>query len=313
MSKGINRGFHSQMEGTSRKPHIEMPPLPEEKPVQVIQQEPAQQEPIQHFPDYQLPENEVVTEEIEQEVVDNSPVDEHLEQVEQEQEEQTPDPRDPRESFKQIRSAKEKAERERDALMSKMLELQSQQLAKANPKVEEPDELDLDVDPETLLEAKHMQKYIKQMKEMKKELRDYKSQSQEMVMERKLKSQYPDFDAVLNANSISALNDKHPSIAKALSNIPDDYEKAVAAYEMIKNLNINEDPMARKKSAINSAPVNSDKAKAVVNSNKPRPLASVSPQQGDSPLSKANAFANGMTDDLKEQLRKEMNQARRGF
>lgn len=36
----------------------------------------------------------------------------------------------------------------------------------------------------------------------------------------------------------------------------------------------------------------------------------LSPQQGDSPLSKANAFANGLTEDLKKQLQKEMFEAR---
>jgi hypothetical protein len=57
----------------------------------------------------------------------------------------------------------------------------------------------------------------------------------------------------------------------------------------------------------------SDRLKALKNSQKPRPLASVSPQQGDGPLSKANAFANGMTAELKEQLRKEMYAARKNW
>ena len=52
-----------------------------------------------------------------------------------------------------------------------------------------------------------------------------------------------------------------------------------------------------------------DKAKAVINAQKPRPLTSISPQQGDSPLSKANAFANGLTPELQAQLLKEMKQS----
>jgi hypothetical protein len=41
-------------------------------------------------------------------------------------------------------------------------------------------------------------------------------------------------------------------------------------------------------------------------------MASISPQQGDSPLTKANAFANGeLTPELKAQLWKETNQYRR--
>ncbi len=49
------------------------------------------------------------------------------------------------------------------------------------------------------------------------------------------------------------------------------------------------------------------------NASKPKPLASVNPQQGDSPLSRANAFANGLTEELKDQLRKEMSESRRGY
>ena len=79
------------------------------------------------------------------------------------------------------------------------------------------------------------------------------------------------------------------------------YSTAVSAYTMIKNLGI--------------APKGDDfmvqKAQAQKNAAKPKPLASVNPQQGESPLSKANAFANGLTDDLKAQLLKEMYAARR--
>ena len=54
-----------------------------------------------------------------------------------------------------------------------------------------------------------------------------------------------------------------------------------------------------------------DRELAQKNASKPKPLASVSPQQGDSPLSRANAFANGLTNELKAQLRKEMEEARK--
>lgn len=56
---------------------------------------------------------------------------------------------------------------------------------------------------------------------------------------------------------------------------------------------------------------NTEQERVNKNMAKPRPLISASPQQGDSPLSHANAFANGLTDDLKKQLWKEMDQIRR--
>ena len=59
--------------------------------------------------------------------------------------------------------------------------------------------------------------------------------------------------------------------------------------------------------------IEADKRKAQENSAKPRPMASVSPQQGESPLSHANAFANGLTPELQKQLWKEMQDAKKGF
>ena len=103
--------------------------------------------------------------------------------------------------------------------------------------------------------------------------------------------------------NVEILRERFPEIAQTLSDTPDIYNKAAAAYSVIKNFGIHKD----------TAPYENDRAKAVANLQKPRPLTSVSPQQGDSPLSRANAFANGMTDELKEQLRKEMYTARKSM
>jgi hypothetical protein len=54
-----------------------------------------------------------------------------------------------------------------------------------------------------------------------------------------------------------------------------------------------------------------DRERAQNNANKPRPLASVSPQQGESALSHANPFAGGLTPELKTSLLKEMEAARK--
>ena len=53
------------------------------------------------------------------------------------------------------------------------------------------------------------------------------------------------------------------------------------------------------------------RSKARENHAKPRPISSIGAQEGDGPLSKANAFANGLTDELKQQLLKEMQEARK--
>jgi len=53
-----------------------------------------------------------------------------------------------------------------------------------------------------------------------------------------------------------------------------------------------------------------DRAHVATNANKPRSSASISPQQGDSPLSNANAFADGLTPELKKKLYAEMLEAK---
>ena len=72
-------------------------------------------------------------------------------------------------------------------------------------------------------------------------------------------------------------------------------------------------PIMKKFGIYREDPHSEDRIRALRNTQKPKPITSVSPQQGDSPLSKANAFANGLTEDLKAQLRKEMAAARRGM
>ena len=216
------------------------------------------------------------------------------------------------ENFKEVRMAKERAERERDALMSQMLDMQSKLQANQQnnqqvkqPIVEEREWFD-DLDPESLVEGKQLQKVAQDFKAMKKQLQQQQAQSQQLATEAKIRSQYPDFDQVFNSGTITSLNEMYPDVANALRVMPDDYNKATAAYTMIKNLGI------YKGNEVKKPAYESDVLKAKVNASKPRPLTSVNPQQGDSPLSKANAFANGLTKELKEQMLKEMNDARKG-
>ena len=296
VGKPLNKGYQTDNSGAkSTSIHIEMPPLPDETPITpeivpaIAPEEPQQQQ-------YSMPEepdaDEQEYEDSAEETIEDKPS------------------KTAYESFREVRQAKEKAESERNELMLKMQKLQQDYIDsmknKNQEKTEEPDDLDLEIDPETLVEGKHLKKYINQMKDMRKEIKVYKQQSQEIELQNKIRSRYPDFEDVLNAQSVQKLNQTHPEVATALSNIPSDYDKAVADYEFIKNINVREGTMKKIDKSMYQ-----DKERALDNAKKPRPLASVSPQQGDTPLSKANAFANGLTDELKEQLRKEMYTARR--
>lgn len=132
-----------------------------------------------------------------------------------------------------------------------------------------------------------------------KDLKRLEDKIERTFTELRLKAQYPDFDEVVNSETIASLRDLYPDIAAALHATPDTEAKGSSVYKIIKKMGIYREDTFK-----------NEKEQAVNNATKPRPLTSVSPQQGESPLARANAFANGLTDELREQLRKEMYQAR---
>jgi len=203
-----------------------------------------------------------------------------------------------------LREKAEKAERERDEMMRQILAFQQQQ----QPKVQEPIETEEDylaslgIEADSLAEGKHLKPLMKELRSLKNELNQYKRQTVQDTIEVRLKSRFPDFDSVVNQSNLETLRNANPVLAEAILATPDQFKQATLAYEMVKQYGIYKDTS-----------YDQDKIVAQKNAAKPRPLASVSPQQGESPMSKANAFANGLTADLKAQLLKEMNQHKKGY
>lgn len=208
--------------------------------------------------------------------------------------------------YRDLRIAKEKAEKDRDMLMQQILAFQQGQTPKPLPVIETP-EVDpfANIDDEALVEGKMLKEMAREMKAMKQMLKGYEKQTKqthEQTLEVRLRSQFPDMDKVLTAENIDAFTEFDPDLADTINNNPDMFKKATLAYKMIKQYGIYKENI-----------VSPDKLQAQKNMAKPRPLASVSPQQGESPMSKANAFANGLTSDLKKQLAKEMAQYSKGM
>ena len=185
-----------------------------------------------------------------------------------------------------MRQKAEQAERERDAAMKRLQEIEQQSE-------------EFTLAPDDIAEGKHLkkihQKLTNEIKSLKEELYSYKQQSTAATTEARIKAQYNDFDSVVTADNLAALRDSYPELASTLQSSPDLYSQAVSAYTMTKKLGIAADKQYE-----------GDREKVKANAYKPRPTNAVSPQQGDNPLTRANAFADGLTDDLKEQLRKEM-------
>lgn len=204
---------------------------------------------------------------------------------------------DAEKNFRELREKTKRIERERDEAMRILQTMQEQQKSQETQPVEEDD--DVNLGPDELAEGKHLSKVGRKIKKLEEQLRNYQKASVESSAEARVKSQFHDFDKVVSQDNIALLKEMHPEIAATLNSNPDLYTKAASAYKMIKNLGIYKEDVFK-----------SERDVAQSNLNKPRPLTSVSPQQGDSPLSRANAFANGLTPELKAQLLKEMNDAR---
>jgi len=194
-----------------------------------------------------------------------------------------------------LRERARKAEAEREELMRQLQSYQQKPIQNQTQASQETEDLSIGADD--LVEGKHLTKLQKKIRNLEEQITQSKQQTQSWSTEARLKHQYPDFDKVVSASNIASLSEMYPDVAKTIGDSQDLYSKAVTAYTVIKNLGIYTDDFQK------------DKVIAAQNSVKPRPLTSIAPTQGDTPLSRANAFADGLTDDLAKQLRQEMFQA----
>jgi len=217
---------------------------------------------------------------------------------------QAPKETDAAKNFREMREAKARVERERDEAMRRLAELEARVSKPAAP-VEEDDEIRIGDDD--LAEGKHLSKMARQVKRLRDEVKKQKEQTEEQRVEAYIKNKYPDFDTVVSPDNVATLRAAYPELAYTLSQTKDLYAQAASAYTLMKKFGIHQDQPSSALAVLN------DKDKVAKNMAKPRPLTSVSPQQGDSPLSRANAFAEGLTPELSKQLLKEMNAARKGY
>lgn len=192
-------------------------------------------------------------------------------------------------NFRAVREAKDTAIRERDEAYRLIREIEAQKNAQP------PEDLDFSLGADELAEGKHLSKVQKKMKALEDQVRNYQVQAKALEMNLMLNKKYTDFEQVMSNENIEKLEQLEPEVAAALISSSNPYAARVTAYKFIKNLGIAQDETMVK-----------DHQRAQGNAAKPKPLASVASQQGTSPLSKANAFENGLTEELAKQLRAEM-------
>ncbi len=254
------------------------------------------QEPIQDQVEQQVPNNSLET----AEEASVTPVSDAPEAEPQEEPAPIASPASPKprayskeENMALLRERAKRAESEREELAR---QLQSYQ-QKSNPQPTNSEPEDFSMAPDELAEGKHIAKLQRKIKNLEDKVIQNQQNNRSASAEVRLRNTYPDFDKVVSQSNIAALSEMFPDVAKTIGESNDLYSKAVTAYTVIKNLGIYQDDHKQ------------EKAIAATNAAKPRPLTSISPQQGDTPMSRANAFANGLTDDLRKSLQKEMVEA----
>ena len=177
-------------------------------------------------------------------------------------------------NFRELREKAAQAERRAQEMEARLQEIMQQKEQSPQPSY----------DPEDLVSYKAMQQELQNVRA-------------EMV-ETKLRTHYPDYEKVLTKENIERLRKEDPELADSIRLNPDMYKQGVACYKAIKRMQDYET-------------YTGDRERVQENASKPRTLTSMNPQTANSPLSQANAFANGLTPELAAQLRKEMEDARK--
>lgn len=200
-------------------------------------------------------------------------------------------------NFKTLRQDREKIVKERDEALKRNRELESR-LKPTEELVEEEDEFGLASDD--LVEGRHVKSLEKKINKLNRAMEVTRQQAILSSAENRLRNKFTDFSAVVNDDTLDVLKISYPEIVKSMENSEDIYSIGVTAYTLIKQFGIYKEDNFQE-----------DRSKIQRNAAKPRPLSSISPQRGSTPLSQANAFAGGLTPELAKALRTEMAEARK--
>lgn len=203
-------------------------------------------------------------------------------------------------SIRAIRELKERAEWERDQAMKILKENREFMQSYQKPQQQYQDEPEEQLAETDVVQAKHVKRILnpvlQELKAVKEELNNYRSQTRVSTDELRLKASYPDFDRVVTMDNVKQFAAAYPELAKSIDAGTDVYAKGSSVYTLIKQFGIGQDQQLQQQQ------------QDIIQKNlaKPRPISSVSPQTGASPLTRANPFSNGMTKELEDALRAEM-------
>ncbi len=235
------------------------------------------------------------------EVADNPPpaeqseeeVTRENEQKIEEKKEEYPSRTQEQTNWKRIREQNRELERK----LAEMEEAIRRSQAQEKPDKEKEQE-DYDLADDALTEGKHYKALKREVRNLNEALSKERQERDKLAVEARLRANYPDIFKVVTKDNLAALAEVEPELVETIVSSPNMYSQHVAAYKNIKKYGIGtEDPNAM------------EKERAQRNLAKPKPAATVSPRQGESPLAEADRFARGMTPELQSQLLREMEDA----
>ena len=215
----------------------------------------------------------------------STPVEQVQEVVEEVQEQVYEQPQQ-REDTSNFRSLRDKADREReradrereraDRLEARLYATSTQN----NQAVSEPERDEYVSDD--FITGKEMSKAERKRQADTQAMREDLARTKRELQDTMLSLKYPDLNQVITDENVRAFAQADPDGAHSLSLIPDQQAQKIAVYKAIKKAGV--------------APVEDnyvkDRARVQTNSVKPKTSNSIAPQQGESPLARANVFAN---------------------
>lgn len=202
-----------------------------------------------------------------------------------------------------LRERAESAER-RSQELERMVQMNmSQQQSTKMQLVEDEDEY-FDMSDDTYVEGKHLKKYVKNLKQelknTRKQFEDFNQQNALNQAEMRLRSNFNDFDTIVNHENLKKLQEQKPSLYRTILSNNDWYDKGYAAYEFIKS------------SGIITDNYHDLEKKVEENRSKPRSAANAAPQSGDTPLTRVGDYDRRiLSEERKDQLRRQVEEAKR--
>jgi predicted transcriptional regulator len=235
-------------------------------------------------------ENELVQEQIEQEVEQPSAEQIAAQQKQEKQEN----------NFRELRKKNEQLERENKAALQYIEEQKLREKYAQQPQVQEHELSDDDI-PDVGYVKRKLAKVQAELVEERKRQDDIRRQYEISTAESKLASQFPEYKELLADKNIELLRTIKPQLMNSIDNIPDIYDRAVAAMDAVKAFGIvGHDQYAAEKAAF--------KATAT----KPKPINALNPSQSNSALNNAHNFTNVMSDDERKRVYEEAVRRSRG-